>query len=116
MLGAGGMGEVYKARDTRLGRDVALKVLPARLGDVPQARHRFQREAAAVAALQHPNICTVHDVGETERGEAFLVMELLQGESLHDRLARERLDAAQTLDDGIALADALVSGARCRHR
>jgi serine/threonine protein kinase len=73
ILGAGGMGEVYKARDARLARDVAVKVLPPELSHSPQARQRFQREAAVVAALQHPNICTVHDVGEMERGEAFLV-------------------------------------------
>ena len=108
-LGAGGMGEVYKARDARLGRDVALKVLPTQLSDSAQARQRFQREAAAVAALQHPNICTVHDVGETADGQAFLVMELLPGESLHDRLARGPFDVPSLVDTAIALADALES-------
>ena len=67
-LGAGGMGEVYKARDTRLERDVAVKVVSAHLTESPQARERFQREARAVAALPHPNICTIHDVGETSDG------------------------------------------------
>ena len=80
-IGEGGMGEVYRARDTRLERDVAIKVLPAALTNSAPARERFQREARAVAALQHPNICTIFDVGETPDGQAFLVMELLQGET-----------------------------------
>ena len=96
-LGAGGMGEVYKARDTRLERDVAVKVLPAALTDSTPARERFQREARAVAALQHPNICTLHDVGETRDGQAFLVMELLQGETMQQRLGRGSLDVAVVL-------------------
>ena len=75
------MGEVYTARDTRLDRTVAIKVLPARVADDPQFRDRFEREAKAVAALTHPHICTLHDVGETGDGHAFLVMELLQGET-----------------------------------
>src|SRR5215208_2845713 len=74
-LGAGGMGEVYKARDTRLERAVAVKVLPAALTDSAPARERFHREARAVGSLQHPNICTIHDVGETAEGHAFLIME-----------------------------------------
>ena len=97
-LGAGGMGEVYKARDARLGRDVAVKVLPAQLSDSVQARQRFQREAEAVAALQHPNICTVYDVGETTDGHAFLVMELLQGEPLYARLAKGPLEIPFAID------------------
>jgi len=110
-IGAGGMGEVYSARDTRLGRDVALKVLTAELVESPQARERFQREAQAVAALQHPNICTVHDVGETPDGHAFLVMELLHGETLRERRDRP-LDALSCIDIGIALADALDAAHR----
>jgi serine/threonine protein kinase len=106
-LGAGGMGEVYKARDTRLGRDIALKVLAADLTESPQARERFQREARAIAALSHPNICTIHDVGETGDGQVFLVMELLQGETLQQRLTRGPLDGAALVDLGIALAAAL---------
>jgi len=106
-LGAGGMGEVYKARDTRLERDVAVKVLPAALTDAAPARERFQREARAVAALQHPNICTIHDVGETRDAQAFLVMELLQGETVQQRLTRGPLDVALLVDVGMALADAL---------
>src|SRR5262249_7717612 len=101
------MGEVYRARDTRLERDVALKVLPAHLMDTAQARARFQREARAVATLQHPNICTIHDVGETSDGHGYLVMELLQGETLQHRLARGRLDIPALIDMGITLADAL---------
>src|SRR5688572_12456795 len=99
------MGEVYRARDTRLGRNVAVKVLSAQLIESLQARERFQREAHAVAALQHPNICTVHDVGETTDGHAFLVMELLHGETLRERLSNRPLDAASCVEIGIALAD-----------
>ncbi|CAN5880539.1 hypothetical protein BH18ACI5_BH18ACI5_10760 [soil metagenome] len=106
-LGAGGMGEVYRARDGRLGRDVAVKVLTSQLLESPQARERFRREAQAVAALQHPNICTVHDVGETTDGHAFLVMELLQGETLRERRGNRPLDVGSCIDIGIALADAL---------
>ena len=72
-LGAGGMGEVYRARDTRLDRTVAIKVLPAHMADTPEARLRFEREARAVSALNHPNICTLHDVGSQD-GVDFLVM------------------------------------------
>src|SRR5580765_607366 len=88
-IGAGGMGEVYRAHDTRLDRDVALKVLTAHLSsDTPGAHERFRREARAVAALSHPNICTIHDVGDAADGHTFLVMELLQGETLQQRLQR----------------------------
>ena len=111
-LGAGGMGEVYKARDTRLDRTVAIKVLPAQVADDPQFRDRFEREAKAVAALTHPHICTLHDVGETGDGHAFLVMELLQGETLQQRLARGPLAAALVVDLGIALADGLDAAHR----
>jgi len=117
-LGAGGMGEVYKAHDGRLNRDVAIKVLAAHLTESPQARERFNREARAVAALQHSNICTVYDVGETGDGQAFLVMELLQGETLQQRVSRGPLDVPDLLDMGIALADALdvAHSARVVHR
>jgi serine/threonine protein kinase len=112
------MGEVYRARDARLGRDVAVKVLPAGLNDVPQARERFRREAEAVAALQHPNICTVYDVGEATDGQAFLVMELLQGEPLNERLARGPLELPLLVEVASALADALdaAHGAGIVHR
>src|SRR5574339_6531 len=82
-LGAGGMGEVYQARDTRLERTVAVKVLPSQLTSSAAARERFHREARAVAALQHPNICTIYDVGETDDHQHYIVMELLDGETLH---------------------------------
>src|SRR6185369_13331729 len=84
-LGAGGMGEVYRARDGRLGRDVALKVLPESVAGSPDALSRFEREARAVAALSHPNIVTIHDVGTTD-GTAYAVLELLNGETLRERL------------------------------
>ena len=106
-VGAGGMGEVYKARDTRLHRDVALKVLPAALTGEAAARERFLREARAAASLSHPNICTLHDVGETGDGRVFLVMELLHGETALQRAAQGPLDLAALVDAGIALADAL---------
>src|SRR4030081_2471049 len=87
-IGAGGMGEVYKARDTRLDRIVAIKILPDTLASDPGFRERFDREARAVAALNHPHICTLHDVGH-HGGTAFLVMEYLEGETLAARLARQ---------------------------
>jgi len=85
-LGAGGMGEVYRARDMRLDRDVAIKVLPAQLTDDPVALARFEREAKAVAALSHPGILSIFDFG-SENGVAYAVMELLEGETLRTRLA-----------------------------
>ncbi|HEX7795265.1 MAG TPA: protein kinase [Vicinamibacterales bacterium] len=111
-IGAGGMGEVYRARDGRLQRDVALKVLVADVTRTPQARDRFRREAHAVAALQHPNICAIYDVGDLNEGDTYLVMELLQGETLQQRLARGRMDVPTLLDTAIALADALNSAHR----
>ena len=105
-IGAGGMGEVYRARDTRLGRDVAVKVLPiGSIGDA-QAEARFDREAKAIAALNHPNICALYDVGRHD-DRSFLVMELLDGETLHHRLARGPFDVGVLVDHAIALADAL---------
>ena len=112
-IGAGGMGEVYKARDTRLDRTVAIKVLPAHLSDDPHARERFQREARAVAALNHPHICTLHDVGSqdpsTGSGQAvdFLVMEYLDGETLAERLAKGPLPLHGALQYAIQIAGAL---------
>ncbi|HMF07553.1 MAG TPA: protein kinase, partial [Thermoanaerobaculia bacterium] len=107
-LGAGGMGEVFRARDTRLGRDVAVKILPERLTDKAQALARFEREARAVAALSHPNILAIHDVGR-EDGVVFAVTELLEGESLDRRLARERLAWKKAFEIGAAVADGLAS-------
>jgi serine/threonine protein kinase/tetratricopeptide (TPR) repeat protein len=106
-IGAGGMGEVYKAHDQRLARDVAIKLLAAHSTDSSRARERFKREAQAVAALQHPNICTIYDVGETPDGRAYIVMELLQGETLQQRIEHGPLDLAAVLEIGAALADAL---------
>src|SRR5260370_14917572 len=83
-LGAGGMGEVYRARDTRLGRDVAIKVLPSHLSSNPDLKARFEREAKAISALNHPHICHLYDVGSQD-GTDYLVMELLAGETLADR-------------------------------
>jgi tetratricopeptide (TPR) repeat protein len=112
-IGEGGMGEVYRARDARLQRDVAVKVLPRDLTGTPQTRERFRREARSVAALQHPNICTVYDVGDLEEGgESYLVMELLQGETLQQRLAGGRLDVPTLLDIAIVLADAVEAAHR----
>src|SRR6186713_597502 len=86
-LGAGGMGEVYRARDTRLDRSVALKVLPPHLAESVEARQRFEQEARSISALQHPHVCALHDVGSQD-GVDYLVMELLDGETLADRVAR----------------------------
>lgn len=86
-LGAGGMGEVYRARDARLGRDVAIKVLPAHLSGNGGLRQRLEREARTISSLSHPHICTLHDVGSQD-GVDFLVMEYLEGETLADRLQR----------------------------
>jgi tetratricopeptide (TPR) repeat protein len=104
LVGSGGMGDVYRARDTRLDRLVALKVLPDAVSASPQALERFQREARAASALNHPGICTVHDVGTDP---PFIAMELLEGETLDQRIARGPLDAAAFVDVGYALADAL---------
>src|SRR5512138_1998858 len=84
-IGAGGMGEVYRARDTRLDRTVAIKVLPSHVSSDPALRERFEREARTVASLNHPHICTLHDVGHQD-GIDFLVMEYLDGQTLADRL------------------------------
>src|SRR5713101_8426380 len=95
-LGAGGMGEVYRARDSRLDREVAIKVLPSHLSQNPDLRARFEREAKAISGLQHPNICVLYDVGRQD-GVDFLVMEYLQGEPLSARLERKPLTTDETL-------------------
>src|SRR5262249_5714577 len=105
-LGAGGMGEVYKARDTRLDRIVAIKVLPASLGSDPQFRERFDREARAISQLDHPHICALYDVGEQD-GTPFLVMQYLEGETLEARLKRRPLPLDEALRYAIQIADAL---------
>ncbi len=106
LLGAGGMGEVYRAQDTRLGRAVAIKLLPADLASDPERLRRFEREARAIAALNDPHICTLHDIGE-DNGTHFLVLELVEGETLSQRLARGRLPLDQALTCGMEIAGAL---------
>src|SRR5262249_4053688 len=103
-LGAGGMGEVYCGRDARLNRNVAVKVLAERLADSAEALARFEREAKALAALSHPNLVTIFDVG-TDQGIPFAVMELLAGESLRECLNRGPLPLAGVLEMGAAVAD-----------
>ena len=105
-LGAGGMGEVYRAKDTRLDRTVAIKVLPPHLSDNPEVRQRFEREAKTISQLSHPHICALYDIGR-EGNTDYLVMEYLEGETLLDRLARGALPLEQALRYGVEIADAL---------
>lgn len=105
-IGAGGMGEVYRARDTRLERIVAIKVLPAHLNSSPELRARFEREAKAISALQHPHICVLYDIG-TQGDVDYLVMEYLEGETLYSRLARKPLATDEAIKIAIEVADAL---------
>jgi hypothetical protein len=107
-IGAGGMGEVYRARDTRLNRDIAIKVLPASFASDSERRERFEREAQAIAALSHPNIVAVHDTG-THDGQIYLVMELLQGETLRDRLKGGPLPARKAIEIGVQIARGLAA-------
>jgi serine/threonine-protein kinase len=110
LLGSGGMGEVYRAKDTRLKREVAVKVLPDYLADDPEAHARFEREAQSVAALSHPNILAIHDFG-CENGVSFAVMELLEGETLRGRMDRAQLSAAKALE----IAREIVRGLEAAH-
>src|SRR3954465_282053 len=110
-IGAGGMGEVYRARDARLGRIVAIKVLPAQFADDAQFRLRFDREAKVIASLTHPHICTLFDVGH-EDGIAYLVMEYVEGDTLAHRLERGPLPLAQGLTIAIEIAGALDNAHR----
>ncbi len=105
-IGAGGMGEVYRAKDTRLDRIVAIKVLPPHLADSSELRERFEREARTIASLNHPHICTLHDIGH-QNGTDFLVMEYLEGETLAQRLLKGPLPLEQVLQYAIEIADAL---------
>ena len=105
-IGAGGMGEVYKAADTRLNRTVAIKVLPPHFSENAEMKQRFEREAQTIASLNHPNICTLYDVGRQD-GTDFLVMEYLEGETLAQPLSRGALPLDAALKVGIAIADAL---------
>ena len=105
-IGAGGMGEVYRAKDTRLDRTVAVKVLPSHLSSSAESRQRFEREAKTISQLSHPHICALYDVGNQD-GVEFLVMEYLEGETLSDRLLKGPLEFEQVLRYGIEMADAL---------
>ena len=110
LIGAGGMGEVYRARDARLGRDIAIKLLPPWLLDDSSARARFDREARAVAALNHPNVVTIHEVGEYDE-HPFIAFELVAGETLRERIGRGPL----TVNEALAIALPMAEGLRHAH-
>ncbi|HEY1400955.1 MAG TPA: serine/threonine-protein kinase, partial [Terriglobales bacterium] len=108
-IGAGGMGEVYRARDPRLNREVAIKVLPAAFSDDRQRLHRFEQEALAVAALNHPNILAVYDIGRQDDGSPYIVSELLDGESLRERLRSGPLSLRKAVDYALETARGLAA-------
>src|SRR5437879_13089068 len=105
-IGAGGMGEVYRARDTRLERTVAIKILPAHLSSDPGRKQRFEREAKTISSLNHPHICVLHDIGHQD-GVDYLVMECVAGETLARRIEKGPLLLDQALKYGAQIADAL---------
>ncbi|MFP5247239.1 MAG: serine/threonine-protein kinase, partial [Thermoanaerobaculia bacterium] len=107
-LGAGGMGEVYRARDPKLGRDIALKLLPPELASNPEALRRFEQEARAASALNHPNIVTIYDIGQTPDG-AWIAMELVDGVDLRTMAAREHLSLKTALRIAVKVADGLAA-------
>ena len=107
LLGVGGMGEVYLARDSKLGREVAIKVLPAELANDPGRRQRLMTEARAASALNHPNVCIIHEVGETDDHRSFIAMEYIEGQMLDERLRRGQLEITEILHIGTQVADAL---------
>src|SRR5687767_2280187 len=111
LLGAGGMGEVYKAIDTRLARTVAIKVLPAHVSANPDRESRFEREARTIASLAHPHICALHDVGHQD-GIAYLVLEFLEGRTLAHRLEEESLQPREALTIATQIAEALAEAHR----
>jgi len=107
-LGGGGMGVVYKAEDTKLDRFVALKFLPPHLGQSEEEKKRFSHEAKAASALDHPNICIIHEIGETDDGKLFIAMAYYEGETLKKKIEQGPLKMEETIDYGIQIAEGLA--------